>query len=339
MTRHSSMKHHSSSKTPLRPPILLAFAAIYLIWGSTYLVIKFAIETIPPFVMAGTRFLLAGLVLYGVLRWSGVARPTWSQWRSAGFLGILMMCGGNGLVTWSEQMVPSALAALMVTTVPLWMVALDALFYGGPKPTGRVLFGLGLGLLGVIVLVGPSEGAVHPTGAVVLLIATFLWAQGSLRGRSAHLPKSPWMTAALQMIGGGLVLFVMATATGEWQRFDPAGISAASLWSLAYLIVAGSIIALSAYVYLLRETTAASVSTYAFVNPVFALFLGWLVGEPLSSRSFLGAALVIGAVVLIHWARTHKSEATAPSTTETQPEPAKLSARPELSPATCPSDR
>ena len=328
-----------SSKTSLRLPILLAFAAIYLIWGSTYLVIKFAIETIPPFLMAGTRFLLAGLLLYAVLRWSGVARPTWSQWRSAGFLGILMMCGGNGLVTWSEQMVPSALAALMVTTVPLWMVALDALFYGGPKPTGRVLFGLGLGLLGVVVLVGPSEGAVHPTGAVVLLIATFLWAQGSLRGRSAHLPKSPWMTAALQMIGGGLVLFVMATATGEWQRFDPAGISAVSLWSLAYLIFAGSIVALSAYVYLLRETTAASVSTYAFVNPVFALFLGWLAGETLNARSFVGAALVIGAVVLIHWAKTHKVEADETAQEEpTQRVPPDLSP-PDLSPATCPSDR
>lgn len=317
-------------------PILLAFAAVYVIWGSTYLVIRFAIETIPPFLMAGSRFLVAGVLLYVALRWSGVARPSLAQWRSAAFLGILMMCGGNGLVTWAEQMVPSALTALMVTTVPLWMVALDALFYGGPKPSGKVLFGLGLGLAGVVMLVGPSDGAVHPTGAIVLLVATFLWAQGSLRGRSATLPRSPWMTAALQMVGGGVVLLVMATMSGEWQRFDPASVSAVSLVSLAYLVVFGSIVALSAYVYLLRETTAASVSTYAFVNPVIALFLGWLVGEPLNARSFAGAALVIGAVVLIHWTKTKapaEDGASAPVSDEAATaEPLRVK---ELVPATC----
>lgn len=332
------MQHRDTSETSSYSlPVLLAFAAVYLIWGSTYLVIRFAIETIPPFLMAGGRFLIAGLVLYAALRWRGVERPSWAQWRSAAFLGVLMMCGGNGLVTWAEQTVPSALAALMVTTVPLWMVALDALFYGGPKPTGRVLAGLGLGLAGVVLLVGPSEGTVHPVGAVVLLLATFLWAQGSLRGRGAHLPKSPWMTAALQMIGGGLVLFVMATATGEWQRFDPAGISMLSMVSVAYLIVFGSIVALSAYVYLLRETTAASVGTYAFVNPVIALLLGWMVGEPLNGRSFLGAALVIGAVVLIHWARISTARKASRQPEAPKPVPEEPVRVRELTPAACSS--
>ncbi|MDA8017360.1 MAG: EamA family transporter [Thermoanaerobaculia bacterium] len=336
-SQHSSSL--SSARTALRPTVLLAFAAIYLIWGSTYLVIRFAIETIPPFLMAGMRFLVAGVLLYAVLRWSGVARPTWAQWRSAAFLGVLMMCGGNGLVTWSEQTVPSALAALMVTTVPLWMVALDALFYGGPKPGARVVVGLGLGLLGVLVLVGPSEGTVHPTGAAVLLLATFLWAQGSLRGRSAKLPRSPWMTAALQMVGGGLVLLLMATLFGEWQRFDPAAVSARSLWAVAYLVIAGSIVALSAYVYLLRETAAASVSTYAFVNPVIALFLGWLVGEPLNVRSFLGAALVISAVILIHWAKTSAAKRGSSRGDSSEPSAEDTVRVRELAPAACPSDR
>ncbi len=291
----------SGSKLTL--PVLFAFAAIYLIWGSTYLVIRYAIETIPPFLMSGTRFLIAGGLLFALLRWRGVARPTWSQWRATAILGILMMCGGNGLVTWAEQTVPSALAALLVTTVPLWMVTLDTLFFGGPRPGWRVILGLGLGLLGVGLLIGPADGAVEPIGAAVLITATFLWAIGSLRARSAAVPESPWMTAALQMIGGGAVLVTLALFTGEWQQVDLSAISGRSLAAFAYLIVFGSIIALSAYVYLLRETTAASVATYAFVNPVIALFLGWLVGEPLNGRSLIGATLVIGAVAFLHWNR------------------------------------
>lgn len=312
------MRHRDTSPSSVKSgiewtvPVLLAFAAIYLIWGSTYLVIRFAIETIPPFLMAGTRFLIAGGLLYAVLRWRGVARPTASQWRASAILGVLMMCGGNGLVTWAEQTVPSALAALVVTTIPLWMVTLDALWFGGPKPTARVITGLVLGLIGVGMLIGPADGAIAPAGAAVLITATFLWALGSLRARSASVPASPWMTAALQMVGGGVALMIVATLAGEWQRFDASAVSLRSLVAFAYLIVFGSIIALSAYVYLLRKTTAASVATYAFVNPVIALLLGWLVGEPLTERSLLGAALVIGAVAFLHWNRAEKTAQLSP---------------------------
>jgi drug/metabolite transporter (DMT)-like permease len=292
------------SKIVLRLPVLLAFACIYLIWGSTYLAIRIGIETMPPFLLAGTRFAIAGAALYLVLRLRGAPRPRLSEWRATAVVGALMMVGGNGLVTWAEQIVPSGLTALLVSTMPMWMVALDASFFGGPRPNRWVCAGLLLGLLGVGVLVGPSaEGAVTPFGALVLLFAAFSWANGSLRTRAPSLPRSPWMAAAMEMIAGGAILLCLASASGEWTRLDPSAVSARSLAALAYLVLFGSVVALSAYLYLLRRTSASAVATYAFVNPVVALALGWSIGEPLGARSLAGAILILGAVALIHWAR------------------------------------
>ena len=299
------------TKSLTSPSVLLSFAAVYLIWGSTYLAILIGIETVPPFLLAGVRFLLAGAVLYGFLRWRGTPRPKLCHWKSAALIGGLMMFGGTGLVTWAEQLVPSGLTALLVATMPVWMVVLDATVYRksrgrsgrGSRPNAWIWLGLLLAIIGVGVLTKPGEGTVAPLGAFVLILASFLWANGSLLNRSADVPESPWMAAATQMLAGGAILMVAATVTGEWFRLDLASISARSLWALVYLAVLGSIVAHSAYVYLLRVQTAAAVSTYAFVNPVIALALGWLVGEALGPRALVGATLVAGAVALIHWAR------------------------------------
>ena len=304
---------------PLR--ILLSFAAIYVIWGSTYLAIRIGVETLPPFLLAGARFCVAGGLLYGAMRLSGAPRPSWTMWKSAALIGTLMMFGGNGLVTWAQQQVPSGLAALLVATVPIFMVMLDVGAFGGPRPGRLVVLGLVTGSAGLIFLIGPSEGAIAPLGAVVLLIAALSWALGSLLNRSATLPESPWMAAAMEMIAGGLLMVIIASVTGEWSKLDPATVSTRSILAFLYLTVFGSIVALSAYVYLLRETSAAAVSTYAFVNPVIALALGWWTGEVVSTGTLAGAAMIIGSVMLIHWAKHRRkmmSEPAAPALRDTK---------------------
>jgi drug/metabolite transporter (DMT)-like permease len=291
--------------------LLGAFGAIYVVWGSTYLAIRVGIETMPPFLMAGLRFLLAGVLLYVWAAPRCPTRPTWRQWRETALLGTLMMFGGNGIVTWAEQYVPSGIAAVLITTVPLWMVLLDPLLFRGPRPTRLVALGLFFGFAGVIVLIGPSGGSMqelHVVGAISLVLASLSWALGSLRSRRADLPESPFLAAAMEMIGGGLVLLLVATFAGEWRQFDPAAVSLRSFVAFVYLVVFGSILALSAYLWLLRVTTAAAVATYAFVNPIVAVLLGWAVaGESFGPRSILAAGLIVGAVGFIHVARLRQN--------------------------------
>jgi len=294
-------------------PVLLAFAAIYLIWGSTFFAILIGIESIPPFLLAGARFTLAGAALYGFERLRGAPRPSRSQWRWAAVIGGLMMFGGNGFVTWAEQLVPSGLAAVMIATIPVWMVGLDATLYRGPRPNPWVWAGLALAIVGVAVLANPGHGAIPPLGTAMLLIAAFSWANGSLLTRSADLPESPKLSASMQMLTGGAILLVAATVTGEWSKLDTGAVTASSLAALAYLIVFGSIVAHSSYVYLLRRCSAAAVSTYAFVNPVIALGLGWLIGETFGTRSLIGAVLIVGAVLIIHAARHRPTTKISPS--------------------------
>ena len=297
------MENKSQSNHSMSTSVLLAFAAIYLIWGSTYLAIRIGIETVPPFLLAGIRFCVAGALLYAWMRLSGVPRPKLRMWRSAAIIGLLMMFGGNGLVTWAQQTVPSGLAALLVATVPIWMVLLESTVYGGGYPGNAVVFGQVAGLVGLAILLGPGEGAVDPVGAAVPILAALAWATGSLLNRTATLPESPWMAAAMEMLCGGGAMVLVSLATGEWAGFDPSTVSTRSFLAFLYLIVFGSIVGLSAYVYLLRETSAAAVSTYAFVNPVVALVLGWWVGEAIGLRTLAGAAMIVGAVVLIHWTK------------------------------------
>lgn len=287
--------------------VLAAFVALYIIWGSTYLAILFAIETIPPFLMAGIRFLVAGSILYVWGRARGAARPVRREWVAASVVGGLLLLGGNGAVVWAEQRVPSGAAALLVATVPLWMVVLDWLRPGGVRPTGRVVLGLAVGFAGLGLLVGPSDlggGSIDVIGALVLVIGSLSWASGSIYARGAKLPSSPLLVNGMEMLAGGVLLVLAGLVTGEASALNLAAVSGRSLAALAYLVVFGSLIGYSAYTYLLGATTPARVSTYAYVNPVVAVFLGWaLAGEPLTPRVLVATAVILGAVALITLSR------------------------------------
>lgn len=291
------------------PTLVSAFAAVYLIWGSTYLAIRFALETLPPFLMAAARFLVAGAALYLWCRLRGVPRPEGVHWRAAAVSGFFMLLMGVGGVTWAEQFVPSGLAALIVSTVPLWLALMAWVGPDGLRPGPGEGAGIVLGLAGVAILVlpggaFPGEGRVEPLGAAVLLTSAVAWAFGSLYGKSAPRPDSHLFGVALLMLAGGGWLTLTGLLTGETSRLVLTEVSTLSVLSLLYLVVFGSIIAFSAYVWLLKVASPAQVGTYAFVNPVVAVYLGWaLAGEPLTPRIALAAAIIVVGVALIVWRR------------------------------------
>ncbi len=280
-----------------------AFAAIYLIWGSTYLAIKFAIETIPPFLMLSFRFLPAGLLMYAFLRLRGAPPPTRREWLAAAAVGTLMLAGGTGAVAWAERTIHSGLVALLVAAVPMWMVLLDWLGPARRRPTGRVLAGLAVGFTGVALIVGPTWAGFGLPGlaaALAVMFGTICWAVGSVYSRYTPLPRSPFMASAAEMIAAGLVLAGIGVVTGETAGFVPAAVSTESALAVLYLIVFGSLVAYAAYVWLLHNTTPARVSSYAFVNPLVAMLLGvWLGDESFGVTTVLAAGLVVGSVVLI----------------------------------------
>ncbi|HKT31194.1 MAG TPA: EamA family transporter [Gammaproteobacteria bacterium] len=292
------------SASAARSRILLGFAAVYLLWGSTYLAIRFAVATLPPLLMAGTRHLIAGLILYFLMRRLGsVPRPQPVHWRSALLLGGLFLLGGNGLVSWAEQSVPSGITALIVAVVPLWMVLLNAA-NERLRPRLTVLIGLALGVVGIGLLVLPSftgaPGHGSAVGICVLLAATFSWAVGSLYAHQAPLPSSVLLGTAMEMLTGGVLCWIAGLSIGEGASLHLGVFTFRSLLSLAYLIVFGSLAGFSAYVWLLKVSTPARVSTYAFVNPVIAVLLGWLfAGEALSLRIMLAGTVIVAAVSLI----------------------------------------
>ncbi len=281
-----------------------AFLAVYVIWGSTYLAIRIAIETMPPFVMAGTRFVIAGAILYGWTTLRGTRGPTRVHWRSALIIGGLLLLGGNGLVTWAEQEVPSSLAALIIASTPIWFVVLEALRPGGTRPTRRTLAGVFIGFIGIAVLVGPANLTtglqIRTISLVAMLLAPISWAAGSLYSRRASLPRSPIQSNGMEMLLGGALLLILATVTGEWTSFDVDAISARSAAAFIYLVIFGSIIAFTAYVWLLKATTPAKASTYAYVNPIVAVFLGWtLASEPVTPNMLVAMGIILFAVALI----------------------------------------
>ncbi|HKZ85210.1 MAG TPA: drug/metabolite exporter YedA [Anaerolineae bacterium] len=294
----------SLSSIPSRWRVLVAFAAIYTIWGSTYLAIRFAIETTPPFLMGGARYLIAGAILYALTRRQRATPILRVHWRSAFVVGGLLLLGGNGGVIWAEQVIPSGLAALIIATVPLWMALLNWLRGDKVRPNLGVTLGLVLGLLGIVFMVSPGESAggdnVNSLGVLVLVLAALSWSIGSLYSRKAQLPPEPLLATAMEMLAGGALLLVAGLLTGEAGQLRLDQVSPRSLLALGYLIVFGSLVGFSAYVWLLRVSTPARVSTYAFVNPVVAVFLGWtLAGESLTPRTLVAAAVIVTAVVLI----------------------------------------
>lgn len=284
--------------------ITLALLTVYLFWGGTYLGMKVAIESMPPFIMAGVRFLVAGVALYVIGRWKGAPRPELREWRGAGIVGALLLLGGNGVVAWAELRVPSAIASLLIATVPLWILAFNWMWGSKQRPTAGVLAGILFGLAGVAVLVFLPSGAdnkgVDPIGILALLFASISWAVGSLYSRSAKLPASPLMSTALQMIVGGILLGIASLFAGDLSTLHVAEISLRSWMAFGYLVVFGSIVAYTAYIWLLQHAEPSLVSTYAFVNPIVAVFLGWLLAdEQLTGQSWIAAALIIAAVAII----------------------------------------
>jgi len=295
----------AGAATAPRSHIVVAFAAVYVIWGSTYLAIRYAVETIPPFLMGGTRFLIAGMILYAWSRRRGAA-PTRAQWRAAAVTGILLLVGGNGAVIWSEQHVASGLVALIVAIVPLWMVTLDWLRPGGTRPGRAVFVGLALGLAGLALLIGPeafgSRGSsgIDVRAALVPVFGALLWAFGSIFSRYAPRPKSSPMATGMQMLAGGAAFLIVSVIAGEPRHFSIAAVTTPSLIGYLYLLTFGSLLGFTAYIYLLGATTSAKAATYAYVNPVVAVILGWAVaGEPFTPRMLVAAAIILGAVALI----------------------------------------
>lgn len=297
------------------PPAWLvvgAFAAVYSIWGSTYLGIRLAIDSMPPFLMAGARFLLAGCILYPVMRLGGAARPRAAHWRSAMIIGALLLLVGNGGVTWAQQTVPSGIAALMIAATPLWINLIEWLRPQGKRPALAVFAGLALGFVGVGLIVlskdHTGQSVVSPAGAFALLLAPVCWACGSIYSRHAAQSGSALLNIAMQMICGGALMLAVGALAGEGRGFDFHQITRQSAWAFVYLTLIGSLVGFTAYVWLLQVSTPARVSTYAYVNPLIAVFLGWAVlDEPLSHGVLFAGASIVSAVVLITTAKARNA--------------------------------
>ena len=289
--------------------LIAAFAAVYVIWGSTYLAIKYAIETMPTFLMAGTRFVVAGAILYGIARLTpGYEKPKLVHWRTSLIIGTALLAIGNGGVVMAEHYISSSLAALLVAVVPFWIVLIGWIFMGTGRPNGKVVLGLLVGFAGVWLLVSGQGSAAPGTqgeshqllGAGLLMISTLGWAGGSLYGTRAPMVRSAIQGSGMQMLTGGTVMLIIGTLTGEWSGLDIAAISLNSWLGLLYLIFFGAIVGYTAYSWLLKNASPTAVTTYAYVNPVVAVILGWsIAGETMTGQMLIGAAVIVGSVALI----------------------------------------
>jgi drug/metabolite transporter (DMT)-like permease len=292
-----------------------ALIALYIVWGSTYLAIRFVVESMPPFLAAGFRFLIAGAVLYAFSRLRREKKPVRVEWRSAAIVGLFLIVGGNGAVMWAEQRVASGIASLMIASVPLWIALLDTIRPGGRRPDRWVILSVIAGFIGIIILVGPSqmvgsEDQVDLVGIAVLLFAAFSWAIGSLYNRGAQLPDSPLLATGMQMLVGSLGLIILGTVVGEWSRVNPAEFTTNSLLGFGFLVIFGSWVGFASYIWLLRVAPITLVSTYAYVNPLVAIMLGSLLaGEALTSRVLLAALFILGSVVVITMSQSVGSKA------------------------------
>jgi drug/metabolite transporter (DMT)-like permease len=310
----------------MKTKIWIALLALYIVWGSTYLAIRFAVETIPPFMHASIRFLISGAILFLWRRAAGDATPTTSNWKSTAIVGTLLLLGGNGLVALAEKTIPSGIAALVISTSPFWLVLFESLRAGGTKPNWQSILGLIIGFSGVFILIGPADitgsGQHLDTASVIMLLtAPFLWSLGSIYARGADMPKSSLMSTGMQMLAGSVSLFIVSVLTGELSGFSFAQVSANSWWGLIYLITFGSLIGFVSYGYLLHNAPVSLTSTYAYVNPVVAVFLGWLLAnEELNARIGIASAIIIGSVIFINITRqmssTRKVEQLVPEEIE-----------------------
>ncbi|HJR17823.1 MAG TPA: EamA family transporter [Gemmatimonadales bacterium] len=296
--------------------LALAFLAVYVFWGMTYLAMRVAVEDIPPYLMAGSRFVLAGAVLFGWARSRGEGPPLMKHWRAAAIVGVFLLLGGNASVAWAEQRVPSGLAALLIGVVPIWMVSLEWLRTGS-RPSLQVVAGLLLGAAGVALLVLPEDGGngVDLLGAAVLILAAASWAWGSVISKSLPLPASPFLATSMEMIAGGLACLIVGGLAGEFGGFSLAEVSGRAVLAWLFLVVFGSLVAFTAYIWLLAHTSIAKAGTYAYVNPIVAVFLGWaLLGEAVSLRTMFAAAVILLGVALvsIEWPSRVTVKATQP---------------------------
>ncbi|HET7685221.1 MAG TPA: EamA family transporter [Candidatus Limnocylindria bacterium] len=317
------MSRAAAPTTAAALPTALALLIVYVVWGSTYLAIAYVVDTMPPFLSAGVRYLVAGAIMlgivwtYGRLRRTDGERPTLAHWRSAAIIGTLLLLGGNGFVVLAEQpnMLSSGIAAVLVATVPIWLNLFDAILHRR-RPSLLVLGGVAAGFVGVLILLLPTGGLseVHPGGVALVMFATVSWAIGSLYQRRAPLPRNPQLGVGMEMAAGGAALLIVATLTGEPGRTDVATFSTESIVALVYLIVFGSLVAFSAYIWLLNNAPVATAATYAYVNPIVAVGLGALLrSEPLTPRTLLATAIIIGAVVAMVSGRPREVEAAGPA--------------------------
>ena len=319
----TTVDHDAAHLAPPRALVLAAFAAIYLVWGSTYLAIKYAVATVPPFFMTGARFLVAGAVLYG---WSAFSTrrssgsremPSSSasslpsrrrQWGDAFIVGALLIVGGTALVGWAELSVPSGVTSLILATTPLWMVLLESALESRRAPTARVIAGVAVGIAGLAILIAPSAGTsgaltagAELLGVGALALASLAWSLGAMYSRrSAAASLPPARATGMQMIAGALLSIVGGFALGEHRHLSLGSITLASWLAVAYLVIAGALVGFSAYLWLMRVSAPSRVATHAYVNPVVAVMLGWLVlGETVTARTAVAMAVIVVAVVLI----------------------------------------
>ena len=282
--------------------LISAFSAVYLIWGSSYLAIVWGLETVPPFMLGAARFLSAGAILYGIARARGPVSFSRVQLLNAAIVGALLPFFGNGSLIFAQQRIPSGIAALIVATVPLWMVVIQALVEK-VRPGTQIWAGVTLGIAGLAILISARQGmsgAIHLPSALLLCGGAVAWAAGSIYSRRADLPESGIASTALTMLSAGVFFSLATMAAGEPRTFELSEVSVRSLVGLAYLSILGSVVAYSAYIWLLQATTPARVATYAYVNPMIAVVLGWaFANEPISIRTAIAAAVILGAVILI----------------------------------------
>ncbi len=289
---------------PRRSALILAFTAIYLIWGSTYLGMRVAVETMPPFLMAGSRFLIAGGALFFFLKLRGAPWPTARQWRINAVIGVFLLLGGNGLVAWAEQFLPSGITALLIGVSPLFIVLTEWAWPGGTRPSLVTMGALLLGFAGVAWLAAPWEtatgGALNLGGVIAILSGCVSWGIGSIYSRHAKHGADPLLASALQMLGGGTALMITALLHGDVSRFEFAAVTPNSWSALLYLICVGSLVGFSTFVWLIKHAPPARVATYAYVNPVVAVFLGWLLlHEPITSRTIVASIIIVTSVAVI----------------------------------------